>query len=276
MRGAAARNHKAKKEREREDTERAEAPNKTKSRGEKRKGDGEHMPLPAARLKMHQLTPLAESDHSPEPPSRAASIKGKPPLDDSFAPPPVPNPPAPKASHHKKTGRPPAKRGRVGRNQYTKDRDPPPTEALNGISPARSQNSQEGGDPQLNGNGQHYESSGVGKPSRPRHMHPVRTTMNDMKKRVAGILEFISHQQVEAAGVDPASSTKTSTSTNSPPDGGTSAHGLDLAKVTSNAMRDLDELDQEIFSSLNSKEMMLVLERRLMKWQMDYGRYGDK
>ena len=164
----------------------------------------------------------------------------------------------------------------MGRNQYTKDRDPPSIETLNGISPARSQNSQEGGELHLNGNGQHYEANGVGKPSRPRPMHPVRTTMNDMKKRVAGILEFISHQQVEAAGLDPHSSTKTSTSTNSPPDGSANANGVDLAKVTSNAMRDLDELDQEIFSSLNSKEMMLVLERRLMKWQIDYGRYGDK
>lgn len=107
-------------------------------------------------------------------------------------------------------------------------------------------------------------------------MHPVRTTMNDMKKRVAGILEFISHQQVEAAGLDPNSSTKTSTTTNSPPDGRANSGRLDLAKATNNAMRDLDELDQEIFSSLNSREMMLVLERRLMKWQMDYGRYGDK
>ena len=107
-------------------------------------------------------------------------------------------------------------------------------------------------------------------------MHPVRTTMNDMKKRVAGILEFISHQQVEAAGLDPNSSTKSSTSTSSPPDGSTNPKGIELEKATSNAMRDLDELDQELFSSLNSKEMMLVLERRLMKWQMDYGRYGDK
>ena len=47
-------------------------------------------------------------------------------------------------------------------------------------------------------------------------------------------------------------------------------------KVSSNAMRDLDELDQEVFGSLNSKEMMAVLERRLMKWQQEYGKYGEK
>ena len=149
-------------------------------------------------------------------------------------------------------------------------------ENLNGISPARSHNSQDGGESHLNGNVQHYETNGVGKPSRPRPMHPVRTTMNDMKKRVAGILEFISHQQVEAAGLDPNSSTKTSTSANSPPDTNANASSVDLVKVTSNAMRDLDELDQEVFGSLNSKEMMAVLERRLMKWQQEYGKYGEK
>lgn len=40
IRGAAARNHKAKKERERGDAERVEASNKRKSAGEKRGGDG--------------------------------------------------------------------------------------------------------------------------------------------------------------------------------------------------------------------------------------------
>ena len=107
-------------------------------------------------------------------------------------------------------------------------------------------------------------------------MHPVRTTMNDMKKRVAGILEFISHQQVEAAGLDPNASTKTSTSANSPPDTNANSSSVDLVKISSNAIRDLDELDQEIFGSLNSKEMMAVLERRLMKWQQEYGKYGEK
>lgn len=213
-----------------------------------------------------------ESEPSPEPLIRINSAKNKTANDNSLAPPPVPESATQKTSHHKKTGRPPAKRGRVGRNQYTRDRDPPSTDNLNGISPARSHNSQEQAEPHINGNGQQYESNGAGKPSRPRHMHPVRTTMNDMKKRVAGILEFISHQQVEAAGLDPNSSTKSSTSANSPPDGSS----VDLVKVSSNAMRDLDELDQEVFGSLNSKEMMAVLERRLMKWQQEYGKYGEK
>ena len=107
-------------------------------------------------------------------------------------------------------------------------------------------------------------------------MHPVRTTMNEMKRRVAGILEYISHTQVEMAGVDPNSSTKTSTSTNSPPSDSNAASGADLAKVTSNAMRDLEVIDKVAYDSLTAQEMMDVLTRHLIKWQQEYGKYGDK
>lgn len=45
------------------------------------------------------------------------------------------------------------------------------------------------------------------RPSKPRHMHPQRTTMNEMKRRVAAILEFISRMQVEMAVASENSST---------------------------------------------------------------------
>lgn len=111
-------------------------------------------------------------------------------------------------------------------------------------------------------------------------MNPSRTTLNDMKRRVAGILEFISHTQVEMAGIDASPrTTKSSTSTSTPPDGH-SIHNrqngknkLDLAKATDKAMSDLEGIDEEAFAALSSIEMMEVLTRRLMRWQAEYGKY---
>ena len=113
-----------------------------------------------------------------------------------------------------------------------------------------------------------------------------RTTMNDMKRRVAGILEFISHTQVELAGVGPPSTTKSSTSTNSPPEtngtrsdgsGKVLKHDPDTRKKTINAASaDLDALGEQAFAALNSVAMMEVLMKRLMKWQAEYGKWGEK
>ena len=110
-----------------------------------------------------------------------------------------PSPPSPtpvhKPSHHKKTGRPPARRGRVGRNQYTKDREPRPDATK---SPLRSHSHSGDADksPRYLGNGNGNTSAGYNwglnvensKPSKPRYMNPNRMNMNDMKRRLSGIL----------------------------------------------------------------------------------------
>ena len=206
-----------------------------------------------------------------------------------FAAPALPDHPPSKAVQ-KKTGRPPAKRGRVGRNQYTKDRDPPAEIPITTISPARSNNSHDGenGTLQFNANstGSGFaDSNGFGKPSKPRHMNFNRTSMNDMKRRVAGILEFISHTQVEMAGVGPPSATKSSTSTNTPPEshakrgdglGNTSKRGMDSGERVTAALSDLDGINEQAFTALSSVAMMEVLTRRLMKWQAEYGKWGEK
>ena len=220
--------------------------------------------------------------------SRNTSFKGNT-NNTSFSHSPLPDHLPPKASH-KKTGRPPTRRGRIGRNQYTRDRDLPNSDPpLASISPTRSNNSHDAdsGMPHLNGNtsnGNGYgDNNGLGKPSRPRYMNPNRTTMNDMKRRVAGILEFISVQQVEMAGLEAPSTTKSSTSSNSPPDPNSNSQNggqqggktdLDLEKATSAAL--FDRIDEEAFGALSSVEMMEVLTRKLMKWQGEYGKWGDK
>jgi len=225
---------------------------------------------------------VAESGSvSPEPLRRTVSARGNKPPTTFFPIPTLPEPPPPKTSH-KKTGRPPARRGRVGRNQYTKDRDlPHRNDAHRKSTPARSNSSQnaDGGTPGANGiaNG-HAESNGLGKPSKPRHMNPNKTTMNDMKRRVANILEFISITQVQMAGATAASTTKSSTSTNTPPDSNSDTRNGDqkgeiLEGSVSTALSDLNGIDERAFGALNSLEMMDVLTRQLLKWQGEYGKW---
>ena len=109
-------------------------------------------------------------------------------------------------------------------------------------------------------------------------MNPNRTTMNDMKRRVAGILEFISHTQVEMAGTEPPSTTKSSTSTNTTPDsnGSTNGGGDISGKQVNAALEDLEGIDEQAFNALSSFEMIEVLTRRLMRWQGEYGKWGEK
>ena len=115
-------------------------------------------------------------------------------------------------------------------------------------------------------------------------MNPNRTTMNDMKRRVAGILEFISHTQVEMAGADASrsrsntqNSTKTSTAT--PPDsngsGRASVAFKDIGSVLA-ALGDAETVDEETYGKLSAVEMMDVLTKRLMRWQQEYGKHGEK
>lgn len=112
-----------------------------------------------------------------------------------------------------------------------------------------------------------------------------RTSMNDMKRRVAGILEFVSHTQVEMAGVGPPSTAKSSTSTDTPPDsnankndgrGNSSKHDTNSGKMVNAALADLDGINEQAFAALSSVAMMEVLTRRLMKWQAEYGKWGEK
>ncbi|KAL8843314.1 MAG: hypothetical protein Q9170_000172 [Blastenia crenularia] len=269
IRGAAARNHRNRELREREerqDKDRLDAAGRRKGRAERRRGD--------------------ESDPSEEPISRTVSSKGADQVS-TETPPAVPIPHPPKAAHHKKTGRPPTRRGRVGRNQYTRDRDRPntPKNAQDANSPPRSHSSKEGGaSPRVNGF--HQEA---GKSFKSRHMNASRTSMIEMKRRVAGILEFISHTQVEIAAESPLvpthkapsfPTTATLKAPVTPPDeengdkGGKEGRKAEGQQNLADAMT--ADLNYEQFKSLGSLEMMESLSRKLMRWQGEYGKYGDK
>lgn len=134
-----------------------------------------------------------------------------------------------------------------------------------------------------------------GKPSKPRHMNPSRTTMNDMKRRVSGILDFISRTQIEMATANGIGSEDPTTTTGSSSRTRTRAHsvagvgangGLTEAEGCSRATRNSDGdadggkaisgLDVDGFTSLSSVEMMEALTRGLMRWQGEFGKVGEK
>ncbi|KAL8945033.1 MAG: hypothetical protein Q9216_000017 [Gyalolechia sp. 2 TL-2023] len=267
IRSTSARSHRTQelREREKEKISRLDAAGKKKGRAERSFGD--------------------ESDPSEEPFSRTASSKEADHV--SRGTPTAPAPCLQKGPLHKKTGRPPARRGRVGRNQYTRDRDRPntPKDTQDATSPTHSPSSKEGhASPRVNGH-----NHDTGRSLKSRHLNPLRTTMIEMKRRVAGILEFISRTQVEmATEAPPAPGSKAASSFNcltvkamvTPPEEGHNVKDDHATQATERQQKIIGavtaDIDFEQFKNLDSLEMMEVLTRKLMKWQGEFGRYGDK
>lgn len=130
-----------------------------------------------------------------------------------------------------------------------------------------------------------------------RHLNPQRTSMNEMKRRVAAILDFISRMQVEMAAsgenVTPpdshsANGNNGATAPASLIKGVQDQLGSLLASTNSegasvespaDSMAEIDamkEKKEKDFKELTSIEMMDVLTRHLLKWQQEYGKYGEK
>lgn len=129
-----------------------------------------------------------------------------------------------------------------------------------------------------------------------RHLNPHRTSMNEMKRRVAAILDFISRMQVEMAASGENVTPPDNNATNGN-NGAASRASLikgvqdqlgsllastnsEGASVTSSAgsIADFDATKEKEkdFGDLTSIEMMDVLTRHLLKWQQEYGKYGEK
>ncbi|KAI9929989.1 hypothetical protein AWENTII_003557 [Aspergillus wentii] len=270
---ATSRGHREKetKDTEEPEAERPETGNRRKGRTEKRKDD--------------------ESEHEVGSPPKSA-VNEPEPSQPSPDTPAVAQEPAPSRPSTRKSGRPPARRGaRVGRNQYTRDRDTNGNGAESNMlnSPRRGHSNDTGGDsPRVGGaNGTHLNGTELGKPSRPRYINPQRTTMPDMKRRVAAILEFISRMQVEMAVAgesSPASNGDRMHGTllknmvdsletfipSGSSDGGESGPATD---GESGAVQPPKEKD---FKDLSSVEMMDVLTRHLLKWQQEFGKFPER
>ncbi|KAJ5443266.1 Zinc finger PHD-type [Penicillium cf. griseofulvum] len=226
------------------EAEAPEAAHRRKERSNRRKGDDSE----------HEIgSPTKTVPPEPEPSQASPNT-------------PTPQEPTPVRPSTRKSGRPPARRGRVGRNQYTKDRD------TNGNgdagymanSPRRGQSHEIGGDSPRVGysgvNGAHMNGGESGRPSKPRHMHPQRTTMNEMKRRWRWPLPARTpHLRATATG--PRACFLKSMSGAATTDGS-------YGESSTNHERD--------FKELSSVEMMDVLTRHLLKWQQEYGKFGER
>lgn len=191
---------------------------------------------------------------------------------------------------HKKNAKATARRGRVGRNQYTKDRDPVSESKMDSPRPSHSRDGEDG----VNGGDTHgvaFLGNGS-KAAKPRTMNPNRTSMTDLRKRAAGILEYISRTQVEMA-------TETASSSNSSSSGSTAIQHVPVSRPALGRMastngasklsRQMEEstdkeedereefkVDEAVFKGLGSRQMMDLLTRQLVHWQKDYGKWGEK
>ncbi|KAI0859031.1 hypothetical protein F4860DRAFT_280964 [Xylaria cubensis] len=247
--------------REEQERKRAEAASKRKGRAERRRADdsdpSEELPL-AARAVAGRTT---ESAQPPDPPAPS-----------SQPPPDTPPVPQTQASTGKKKSTQPKKKGR---NQYTKDRDNDHED-----SPARSisrdmpRNADEGGT-----NSKNTSHEAIGKHAKVRGGMSSKITMSDMKRRVNGILEFITRKQVELANDPLSDSTSSPSQVGSEDDSiptikvnGDSSNKKPIGEVPTTSVAGNGEPTDSIitFKDMSCVEMMDSLTRDLMKWQQEF------
>jgi hypothetical protein len=179
-------------------------------------------------------------------------------------------PPAnPNPTSHRKGGRPPnARKGKLGKNQYTKERE---LQDHDDRSPNRSQSrdvprGDDNGHPSGN-----KTSNNEGKPGKSKGHHS-KTTMAEAKKKVAGFLDFISRTQLDLAGesMSPAAGEAAEKLIRG------IADGLPMIKVNGDTgeVPKTDEgvtlLPSKEFKDLTCVEMMDILTRQLVKWQKEF------
>lgn len=184
---------------------------------------------------------------------------------------------------------------RVGRNQYTKDKD------LNGHLDADTP-LRDAGDHNGNGTGRtspsHNNSNNIngesGRSSKAK-THPARTSLNEMKRRVAAILEFVGQMQTQSSRQPANGKSGDKSGSGSGSEKGTPAvvAGVaSLVKAVQAATEDIAGDDAENgggagadakgklklrddgeFKDMGSTDMMEALTRELIAWQRVYGVY---
>ncbi|EPE36949.1 FYVE/PHD zinc finger [Glarea lozoyensis ATCC 20868] len=273
IRGAAARNHREKEMREEKEKIRQEAASKRKGRAERRRLDGELVSQHYDETCTYNGE--LDSDPSEEIPlaSRISTTKAVvetpiQPLDppQPFNPaipdtPPAVQPPV----SHKKGGRPPnSRKGKLGKNQYTKDRD---LQEGSNPSPQRSQ-SRDVPRAEESSNGIMTKSSHhEGKASKSK-IPGSKISMADARKRVGSILDYISRTQLEMAGesVSPITTDSAEKTIRGVAD------GLPMIKVNGKSGTEdgAEEASKKEFEDLSCVEMMDNLTRQLVKWQKEH------
>lgn len=271
IRGAAAKNHREKELREERERSRLEAANKRKGRAERRRIEGQYTQIHYDVAITHNRLdsePIEETPPAIKPPSKNPEVSAQPP-----DPPPVsqtiapdtPPPVLPPVSH-KKGGRPPnPRKGKSGKNQYTREKDD-----NNVQSPNRSQSRDI---PRTDDNVQtitsrasHNES----KTSKAKNSVGSKVSMAEMRKRATNILDFISRTQIELAA-DPSilpsgsgveKSIRGLVEETLPMIQLNGANGKQVARGESESPKE--------FKDLTCLEMMDILTRQLVKWQKEY------
>lgn len=254
LRGAAARNNREKELREKQKQEaaahKAEAASKRNARSERRRVDDSPPPSPS----LSPSKAAAKAKHDPTSATKTTSKKLN-------------------------NGKPGSKGKRLGRNQYTRDRDIDVSDTpLRDTSHDRAT-----GSPRMNGE--------LGTKSSRAKTHPARTSLNEMKKRVAAILEFVGMMQTHATGSSVRGNSHGSSSRSSNGKGGsTPSHKVvtngvhvptsGLVQALSASLVDLSPngkmefLQGEEFAKMGSKDMMDALTKELVQWQTAFGVYS--
>ena len=196
------------------------------------------------------------------------------------------SPPRPPSNSHKKGARP-ARRGKIGRNQYTRERDA----AVDARAEAARALQSRDGDDGSGGDLSNQLLSNGSKPARPKHMNPNRTSMNELRKRAAGILEYISRTQVEMAGGRTHSGSQTPAKGPSRPplrsmisNNGASSLSNAIGKGPNEHATSSQgdtytveaKVEMEAFKQMGTLQMMDVLTREIVHWQQQHGKWGEK
>jgi hypothetical protein len=169
----------------------------------------------------------------------------------------IPDPKPPPAP--RRGGRPPQKaRGRLGRNQYSRDTVP----ATNGASSADTPGSPQPSATNGISNG-HDSSDGTagGKPAKSKNWRLQKLSWNDIRRPAGAMQNYIAQRQVEMAG-EKAPAVQPSTALSN----GTSA--------PDEAKEDIGDLDK--FKHLSTTQMMDHLSRDLVYWQQMISQPYDK
>lgn len=229
---------------------------------------------------LYELTPLLDSDPTEElPASRTSVAKSTEIAAQPLDPPSTSHPATPdipssnQQVSHRKGGRPPnSRKGKLGKNQYTKDKD---LQDGDGQSPARSQSR----DVARGDDSTHSNNKGVaneGKSGKSKGAGSSKVTMSDMKKRVAAILEFISRTQLEmAGGMGPVTEASVEKADKAVRELADSLQGEDMPTIrvnesTAGEAKGGEATPAKDFKDLSCVEMMDVLTRQLVKWQKEF------
>ena len=121
-----------------------------------------------------------------------------------------------------------------------------------------------------------------GRSSRPKYHNPTRTSMNEMKRRVAAILEFVNRMQTERPSQRSSASGSDKGSKGGSTPNGTS--GVDTATISAGLARAVEaglattssKGSEKHFTEMAAGEMMETLTKELVQWQSLYGKHGEK